>query len=167
VRSRAIRLQLSGCWLLLLLVFYGCDGDGISGGSPPMLGANSAVLETSVETIPAEPGQGEPFSVTLQHRVTPPRVRLGAYLMELRFDPARVEFASAAENLTPSQVANTSTAPEGLITVAGAMLEGFSESILFEADFRALGAGVSAADFRLTIREAVDVQLRPIPSSGG
>ncbi|MBA2564823.1 MAG: hypothetical protein H0V09_05300 [Gemmatimonadetes bacterium] len=112
-----------------------------------------------MRTSPAQPAAGQEFTGAFAYALTPGTVRLGAYVVEVRFDPARVTFVATDPSLAHSRVANVASISAGSIVIAGAAAEGFSDDVLYQGSFRARAAGVGPESFQVVLREAVDTTL--------
>jgi hypothetical protein len=134
-----------------------CGGGDGPGGSPGPAGPGpDGTLTTAVELAPLQPPAGTDFEASFRYTIAPPTVLLGAYQVEVGFNPALVRFVSVDPAIGAGRVPNTSQAGLGSIVVAGASATGFTDGILFRGTFRALAAGVSPASFQLDVGEAVD-----------
>jgi hypothetical protein len=157
------RRIVHGAWAVLAAAtLFGCSsGDGPSGPTPPPP-PPAPGFRTTLNLAPEGPTAGAEFEAALGYELPAGSAPLGAYVVELRFDPARVSFVAADPSITNGRVVNQLGAPTGTIIVAGATSGGFADGLLLKGSFRARAADVAASDLRLTLREAVDTQLREL-----
>ncbi len=156
------RRILRGAWAVLAAAALGgCSGGGPSGPTPPPPGPAPG-FRTTLSLAPEGPAAGAEFEAALGYELPAGSAPLGAYVVELRFDPARVSFVAADPSMTVGRVVNQLGAATGTIVVAGATSDGFADGLLLKGTFRARAADVSASDLTLTLREAVDTQLREL-----
>jgi hypothetical protein len=138
-----------------------CGGGGGSGGRPDPSGPGSdGDFTTSVTLTPVQPAASTEFVATLGYVISPETVLLGAYRVVVRFDPALVAFVRLDPAIAGERIPNVDDAATGRIVVAGASADGFADGVLVKGTFRALAAGVTPANFQLTVNEAVDTRLR-------
>jgi hypothetical protein len=148
----ARRITLSAALSLGALSLTACGGqDGPSGPSPgPSPGPGSDAFAATVLLSPAQPAAGARLTTSVGYHLPASAGRLAAYLVEIRFDPSRVRFVNELD------------APAGSIVVAGASDPGFTDGLLFRGGFEALAPDVGAADLKVTVREALDAELRDL-----
>jgi len=131
--------------------------DGPSGPNPPPSGD----LETTLSVDPVTPVPGSQLQASVGFALPASAQPLGAYLVEVHFDPARIAFI-ASDAAMDGRVINDLRAGAGSIVVAGAESAGFSDGLLFKGTFRARVGGVKPSDFSVVVREATDTALRTI-----
>jgi len=119
-------------------------------------------LTTSVSLLPPQPEGNAEFVATFSYSITPATVKLGAYVAEVRFDPALIEFLSTDPALALSRIVNSTNGRSGALVAAGAAVDGFSDGLVFRGNFRALAPGITPANFQLIIREAADTRLERV-----
>jgi hypothetical protein len=119
-------------------------------------------LRTTLALDPGQPVSGSQLQATVGYTLPASAEPLGAYLVEVRFDPARLHFVSLDPALRFSRVVNDLEAESGSILVAGARAGGFTDGLLFKGVFRARVGGVASSDLSVTLREAADTRLREV-----
>jgi hypothetical protein len=148
--------------LALGLLLSCSSSDGPSGPNPPP--PASGDLQTAVSLDPDQPGPSSQVEASVGYTLPASAEPLGAYLIEVRFDPARIAYLATDMALTASRVVNDLSAGSGTIVVAGARADGFSDGLLFRGSFRARVGGVKPGDLSVLVREAADTRLREIPN---
>jgi hypothetical protein len=110
--------------------------------------------------LPAHPGANATFTATLGYVVPDSDRPLGAYLLEIRFNPSRLRYVTGDASTVADRVVNASNADTGNLVLAGARGAGFVDGILFRGTFEALAPDVTSADLMVGVREAHDIQLQ-------
>jgi hypothetical protein len=135
------------------------SSDEPSGPNPPPSGGD---LETTLSFDPVQPGSGSQLQAAVGFALPASAQPLGAYLIEVHFDPARIAFVATDQAVVSGRVINDLRAGAGSIVVAGAQSGGFGDGLLFKGTFRARVGGVKPSDFSVVVREATDTALRVI-----
>jgi hypothetical protein len=153
------RFALPPLVVLAIGALLSCSSaDGPSGPNPPPSGD----LETTLSFDPVQPGSGSQLQASVGFALPASAQPLGAYLVEVHFDPARITFIASDAAMDDGRVINDLRAGAGSIVVAGAESAGFSDGLLFKGTFRARVGGVKPSDFSVVVREATDTALRAI-----
>jgi hypothetical protein len=152
---------LATAFAALLAGLAACGGEGGPGGGgpgpvePPPQGA------LRIELTPPSPAAGTDFVVAARLTLPSEAPPLAAFAAEIAFDPSRFQVLSS-DGLGPGRVVNVAETTPGHLVATGAWLTGFPDGLLFQGRFRATGSAPTLSDFRLTVTEAIDVQLRNV-----
>jgi hypothetical protein len=119
--------------------------NGPAGPNPP---AAAGDFQTTLSLDPGEPGPEAQLQATLGYTLPASAEPLGAYLVEVRFDPARLTFVASDPAMASGRAVNELQTGSGSIVVAGA---------------RTRVAGIQPADLSFVLREVADTRLREIP----
>lgn len=154
-----LRLPLVALAAALFGGLAACGGEGRVGGPGPVEPPPQGALR--IELTPPAPAGGTDFVLAARLELASGEPALAAYAAEIAFNPSRFQ-ALSSDGLGPGRVVNSAGTPQGLLVATGASLAGFPDGLLFRGTFRATGPAPSASDFQLTLREALDVQLRDV-----
>ena len=139
------------CFAVLAMALTGCSDQTVSPATTvpaPEPGLASLVMKST-------PGHQTPGVVTFSARLTQAAARktAGAFVAHLAYDTTAVAYVGQGDATGGLSAAY---AQSGILRVAGASLEGFTDGVLFNAQFR-LQRPSADAEVRLVIDELRDV----------
>ncbi len=151
------RFARSALAALVIGALAACSsGAGPAGPNPPH------DFRTTLSLDPGEPAPGAQLQATVGYTLPASAEPLGAYLVEVHFDPARLSFVASDPAMASGRVVNALQAASGSIVIAGAQAGGFTDGLLFKGVFLARAADVKPADLSVALRELADTRLREI-----